>query len=102
MAGKEVGFSEEDRHQMVRGVNFLANAVRVTGGPRGRNVLLEKSWGAPIVTKEGVTFAKEIELKKKLKNVGAQLVKEVPSKTADEAGDGTTTATVLAQAIARE
>ena len=102
MAVKEVCFSEEARHQMVRGVNILANAVKVTLGPKGRNALLEKSFGAPIVTKDGVTVAKEIELKEKLENVGAQLVKEVASKTADEAGDGTTTATVLAQAIARE
>src|SRR5437762_2818838 len=102
MAVKEVRFSEEARHQMVRGVNILANAVKVTLGPKGRNALLEKSFGAPIVTKDGVTVAKEIELKEKLENVGAQLVKEVASKTADEAGDGTTTATVLAQAIARE
>src|SRR5881392_248600 len=102
MAVKEVRFSEEARHQMARGVNILANAVKVTLGPKGRNALLEKSFGAPIVTKDGVTVAKEIELKEKLENVGAQLVKEVASKTADEAGDGTTTATVLAQAIARE
>src|SRR5213592_2223442 len=102
MAVKEVRFSEEARHQMVRGVNILANAVKVTLGPKGRNALLEKSFGAPIVTKDGVTVAKEIELKEKLENVGAQLVKEVASKTADEAGDGTTTATVLAHAIARE
>ena len=102
MAVKEVRFSEEARHQIVRGVNILANAVKVTLGPKGRNALLEKSFGAPIVTKDGVTVAKEIELKEKLENVGAQLVKEVASKTADEAGDGTTTATVLAQAIARE
>src|SRR5947207_717288 len=102
MAVKEVRFSEEARHQMVRGVNILANAVKVTLGPKGRNALLEKSFGAPIVTKDGVTVAKEIELKEKLENVGAQLVKEVASKTADEAGDGTTTATVLAQAIVTE
>jgi len=102
MAVKEVRFSEEARHQIVRGVNILANAVKVTLGPKGRNALLEKSFGAPIVTKDGVTVAKEIELKDKLENVGAQLVKEAASKTADEAGDGTTTATVLAHAIARE
>src|SRR5437773_1344254 len=102
MAVKEVRFSEEARHKMVRGVNILANAVKVTLGPKGRNALLEKSFGAPIVTKDGVTVAKEIELKEKLENVGAQLVKEVASKTADEAGDGTTTATVLAQAMLRE
>ena len=102
MAVKEVRFSEEARHRMVRGVNILADAVKVTLGPKGRNALLEKSFGAPIVTKDGVTVAKEIELKDKLENMGAQLIKEVASKTADEAGDGTTTATLLAQAIARE
>src|SRR5881398_4006787 len=102
MAVKEVRFSEEARHQIVRGVNILAKAVKVTLGPKGRNALLEKSFGAPIVTKDGVTVAKEIELKDKLENVGAQLVKEAASKTADGAGDGTTTATVLAHAIARE
>ena len=102
MAAKEVRLSEDARLQMVRGVNVLADAVRVTLGPKGRNALLEKSFGAPIVTKDGVTVAKEIELKDKLQNVGAQLVKEVASKTADEGGDGTTTATVLAQAIVRE
>jgi chaperonin GroEL len=102
MAVKEVRFSEDARQQMVRGVNILADAVKVTLGPKGRNALLEKSFGAPVVTKDGVTVAKEIELKDKLQNVGAQLVKEVASKTADDAGDGTTTATVLAQAIARE
>src|SRR5881398_1082444 len=102
MAVKEVRFSEEARLHMVRGVNILADAVKVTLGPKGRNALLEKSFGAPIVTKDGVTVAKEIELKDKLQNMGAQLVKEVASKTADEAGDGTTTATVLAQAIVRE
>ena len=102
MAVKEVRFSEDARLHMVRGVNILADAVKVTLGPKGRNALLEKSFGAPIVTKDGVTVAKEIELKDKLQNMGAQLVKEVASKTADEAGDGTTTATVLAQAIVRE
>lgn len=102
MAVKEVCFSEDARHRMQRGVNILANAVRATLGPRGRHALLEKSFGAPVVTKDGVTVAKEIELKDKLENVGAQLVKEVASKTADEAGDGTTTATVLAQAIMTE
>jgi chaperonin GroEL len=101
MAVKEVRFSEDARLHMVRGVNILADAVKVTLGPKGRNALLEKSFGAPIVTKDGVTVAKEIELKDKLQNMGAQLVKEVASKTADEAGDGTTTATVLAQAIVR-
>jgi chaperonin GroEL len=102
MAVKEVRFREDARQHMVRGVNILADAVKVTLGPKGRNALLEKSFGAPVVTKDGVTVAKEIELKDKLENVGAQLVKEVASKTAEEAGDGTTTATVLAQAIARE
>lgn len=102
MAVKEVRFSEDARRRMMHGVNVLANSVKVTLGPKGRTVLLEKSFGAPVVTKDGVTVAKEIELKDKLENVGAQLVREVASKTADEAGDGTTTATVLAQAIARE
>ena len=87
---------------MVRGVNILANAVKVTLGPKGRNVVLERSFGAPTVTKDGVSVAKEIELKDKFENMGAQMVKEVASKTSDIAGDGTTTATVLAQAIVRE
>jgi chaperonin GroEL len=87
---------------MVEGVNILANAVKVTLGPKGRNVVLERSFGAPTVTKDGVSVAKEIELKDKLQNMGAQMVKEVASKTSDNAGDGTTTATVLAQAIVRE
>ncbi len=102
MAAKDVHFGEIARAQMMAGVDKLANAVKVTLGPRGRNVVIEKSWGAPTVTKDGVTVAKEIELKDKFENMGAQLVKEVASKTADVAGDGTTTATVLAQAIARE
>jgi chaperonin GroEL len=102
MAAKEVKFGEEARARMTRGVNILANAVKVTLGPKGRNVVLEKSFGAPTVTKDGVSVAKEIELKDKYENMGAQLVREVASKTSDVAGDGTTTATVLAQAILRE
>jgi chaperonin GroEL len=102
MAAKEVNFGQESRAKMVEGVNILANAVKVTLGPKGRNVVIEKSFGGPHVTKDGVTVAKEIELKDKLQNMGAQMVKEVASKTADNAGDGTTTATVLAQAIVKE
>ncbi len=102
MAAKDIRFSEEARAKMIRGVNILADTVKVTLGPKGRNVVLEKSWGAPNVTKDGVSVAKEIELEDKFENMGAQMVKEVASKTADVAGDGTTTATVLAQAIARE
>ena len=102
MAAKDVVFGGEARARMVEGVNVLANAVKVTLGPKGRNVVLERSFGAPTVTKDGVSVAKEIELKDKLQNMGAQLVKEVASKTNDIAGDGTTTATVLAQAIVRE
>jgi len=102
MAAKIVNFSDDARQRMLRGVNILANAVKVTLGPKGRNVVLEKSFGAPTVTKDGVSVAKEIELKDKFENMGAQMVKEVASKTADVAGDGTTTATVLAQAILRE
>ncbi|WP_297909985.1 chaperonin GroEL [Thiomonas sp.] len=102
MAAKDVIFGADARHRMVEGVNILANAVKVTLGPKGRNVVLERSFGAPTVTKDGVSVAKEIELKDKLQNMGAQMVKEVASKTSDNAGDGTTTATVLAQAIARE
>ena len=102
MAAKDVRFGDEARHRMVAGVNTLANAVKVTLGPRGRNVVLEKSFGAPTVTKDGVSVAKEIELKDKLENMGAQMVKEVASQTSDAAGDGTTTATVLAQGILRE
>src|SRR5689334_473629 len=102
MAAKDVVFGGEARARMVEGVNILANAVKVTLGPRGRNVILERSWGAPTVTKDGVTVAKEIELEDRLANMGAQMVKEVASKTSDVAGDGTTTATVLAQAIYRE
>ena len=102
MAAKEVRFSDDARHKMFRGVNILANAVKATLGPKGRNAVLEKSFGAPTVTKDGVSVAKEIELKDKFENMGAQMVKEVASNTSDEAGDGTTTATVLAQAIIRE
>ncbi len=99
---KELRFSEDARAHILKGVNILANAVRVTLGPKGRNVVIEKSFGAPLITKDGVTVAKEIELENKFENMGAQMVKEVASKTNDEAGDGTTTATVLAQAIYRE
>ena len=102
MSAKDVRFSDEARHGMVNGVNILANAVKVTLGPKGRNVVLDKSFGAPTVTKDGVSVAKEIELKDKFENMGAQMVKEVASQTSDVAGDGTTTATVLAQAILRE
>jgi chaperonin GroEL len=102
MAAKDVVFGDNARVKMVEGVNILANAVKVTLGPKGRNVVLERSFGGPLVTKDGVTVAKEIELKDKLQNMGAQMVKEVASKTADNAGDGTTTATVLAQSIVRE
>jgi chaperonin GroEL len=102
MAAKDVIFGGEARARMVEGVNILANAVKVTLGPKGRNVVLERSFGAPTVTKDGVSVAKEIELKDKLQNMGAQMVKEVASKTSDNAGDGTTTATVLAQSIVRE
>ncbi|MFZ8938862.1 MAG: chaperonin GroEL [Burkholderiaceae bacterium] len=102
MAAKDVVFGGDARARMVEGVNVLANAVKVTLGPKGRNVVLERSFGAPTVTKDGVSVAKEIELKDKLQNMGAQMVKEVASKTSDNAGDGTTTATVLAQAIVRE
>jgi chaperonin GroEL len=102
MAAKEVKFGDDARSRLVSGVNILANAVKVTLGPKGRNVILDKSFGAPTVTKDGVSVAKEIELKDKFENMGAQLVKEVASKTSDEAGDGTTTATVLAQAIVNE
>ncbi len=102
MAAKEIKFDVEAREKILKGVDTLANAVKVTLGPRGRNVILEKSWGSPTVTKDGVTVAKEIELEDKFENMGAQMVKEVASKTSDTAGDGTTTATVLAQAIYRE
>jgi chaperonin GroEL len=102
MAAKEINFSSKARHKMLDGVNVLADAVKVTLGPKGRNVVLEKSFGAPTVTKDGVSVAKEIELEDKFENMGVQMVKEVASKTADVAGDGTTTATVLAQAILNE
>src|SRR4030081_128415 len=102
MAAKDVRFGGEARDKMLRGVDILANAVKVTLGPKGRNVVLDKSFGSPTITKDGVTVAKEIELENKFENMGAQMVKEVASKTSDVAGDGTTTATVLAQAIFRE
>jgi chaperonin GroEL len=102
MTAKQVTFGDVSRNKLVDGVNILANAVKVTLGPKGRNVVIQKSWGNPIITKDGVTVAKEIELEDKLQNMGAQMVKEVASKTADKAGDGTTTATVLAQSIVKE
>ena len=102
MAAKDVKFGSDARERMLRGVDILANAVKVTLGPKGRNVVLERSFGAPTVTKDGVSVAKEIELKDKYENMGAQMVKEVASKTSDAAGDGTTTATVLAQSIVAE
>src|SRR5437868_1301975 len=102
MAAKQVKFAQDARDKILRGVNVLADAVKVTLGPKGRNVVLEKSYGAPTITKDGVSVAKEIELKDKYENMGAQMVKEVASKTSDVAGDGTTTATVLAQAILKE
>src|SRR5580698_4482088 len=102
MSAKEVKFSVDARDRMLRGVDILANAVKVTLGPKGRNVVLDKSFGAPRITKDGVTVAKDIELSDKFENMGAQMVREVASKTNDIAGDGTTTAIVLAQAIVRE
>src|SRR6185503_6586700 len=102
MSAKEIVYEESARNLILNGVNALANAVKVTLGPKGRNVVIEKSFGAPTVTKDGVTVAKEIELENKFENMGAQMVREVASKTSDIAGDGTTTATVLAQAIFRE
>jgi len=99
---KEIKFDQDGRAAILKGINTLANVVRVTLGPKGRNVILEKSFGSPTITKDGVTVAKEIELEDKFENMGAQMVKEVASKTSDVAGDGTTTATVLAQAIYRE
>ncbi len=102
MAAKDVKFGDNARQGMLEGVNILANAVKVTLGPKGRNVVLDKSFGAPTVTKDGVSVAKEIELKDKFENMGAQMVKEVASKASDDAGDGTTTATVLAQTIVNE
>ena len=102
MAAKDVYFASDARDRMLRGVNTLANAVKVTLGPKGRNVIIEKSFGAPRSTKDGVSVAKEIELSDRFENLGAQLIREVASKTNDKAGDGTTTATVLAQAIVTE
>src|ERR1700724_2443997 len=102
MPAKEVRFSDDARQRMFRGVNVLANAVKATLGPKGRNAVLDKSYGTPTITKDGVSVAKEIELKDKFENMGAQMVKEVASKTSDVAGDGTTTATVLAQSIVQE
>src|SRR5690242_17623408 len=102
MAAKEVRFQRDARDRMLRGVDILANAVKVTLGPKGRNVVLDKSYGAPRISKDGVTVAKELELSDKFENMGAQLLREVATKTSDQAGDGTTTATVLAQAIVRE
>ncbi|NNE04874.1 MAG: chaperonin GroEL, partial [Xanthomonadales bacterium] len=102
MSAKDVRFGEDARNKMMKGVNTLANAVKVTLGPKGRNVVLDKSFGAPTVTKDGVSVAKEIELEDAVENMGAQMVKEVATKTSDVAGDGTTTATVLAQAIFAE
>src|SRR5471030_2167544 len=102
MAAKDVKFSGEARARMLRGVDILADAVKVTLGPKGRNVVLDKSYGAPRITKDGVTVAKEIELSDKFENMGAQMIKEVANKTSTEAGDGTTTATILAHAIVRE
>ena len=102
MAAKEIRFHADARDRMLRGVDILANAVKVTLGPKGRNVVLDKSFGAPRISKDGVTVAKVIELADKFENMGAQMVREVASKTSDAAGDGTTTATVLAQTIVRE
>src|ERR1700730_11737861 len=102
MAAKDVRFSDDARQRMFKGVNILANAVKVTLGPKGRNAVLDKSFGAPTVTKDGVSVAKEIELKDKFENIGAQMVKEVATNTTHAPGDGTTTTTVLAQAIMRE
>ena len=102
MAAKQVHFGSDARDRMLRGVDILANAVKVTLGPKGRNVVLDKSYGAPRITKDGVTVAKDIELEDKFENMGAQMLREVASKTNDKAGDGTTTATILAQAIVRE
>ncbi|MGZ9113905.1 MAG: TCP-1/cpn60 chaperonin family protein, partial [Brevundimonas sp.] len=102
MAAKQVMFSTDAREKMLRGVNVLANAVKVTLGPKGRNVVIQKSFGAPRSTKDGVSVAKEIELEDAFENMGAQMIREVASKTNDKAGDGTTTATVLAQSIVQE
>ena len=102
MTGKEIKYGAKTREKIMKGVDILADAVKVTLGPKGRNVLINKSWGSPKITKDGVTVAKEVELEDRFENIGAQLVKEAASKTSDEAGDGTTTATILAQAIYRE
>ncbi len=102
MAAKEVRFNTDARDKMLRGVDILADAVKVTLGPKGRNVVIEKSFGAPRITKDGVSVAKEIELSDRFENMGAQMLREVATKTSDLAGDGTTTATVLAQSIVRE
>src|SRR5438067_7187003 len=102
MAAKEVRFHADAREKMLRGVDILANAVKVTLGPKGRNVVLDKAYGAPRISKDGVTVAKEIELADKFENMGAQMVKEVATRTSTEAGDGTTTATILAHAMVRE
>src|SRR5688572_27465263 len=102
MSAKDVKFSTDARDRMLRGIDILANAVRVTLGPKGRNVVLDKSFGSPRITKDGVTVAKEIELEDKFENMGAQMVREVASKTNEKAGDGTTTATLLAHAIVKE
>ena len=99
---KQITYGNDSRQELLRGVNRLADAVKVTLGPKGRNVVLDKKFGSPVITKDGVTVAKEIDLKEPLENMGAQMVREVASKTSDVAGDGTTTATVLAQAIYRE
>src|SRR5437879_11196299 len=99
---KQIVTGENSRQSILRGINILANAVKITLGPRGRNAVIEKKFGAPVITKDGVTVAKEIDLQDPLENMGAQMVREVASKTSDTAGDGTTTATVLAQAIYRE
>ena len=102
MAAKEVKFNNDARNKMLKGINTLSDSVRVTLGPKGRNVVLDKSFGAPRITKDGVAVAKEIELEDKFENMGAQMVREVASRTNDEAGDGTTTATVLAHSIVME
>src|SRR5689334_25117549 len=102
MAAKDIKFKEDARQKILKGVRTLAEAVKVTLGPKGRNVIIDKSYGTPHITKDGVTVAKEIELEDKYENMGAQMVKEVASKTADKAGDGTTTATILARAIYKE
>ena len=102
MSAKEVKFNTDARDRMLRGINTLSDSVRVTLGPKGRNVILDKSFGAPRITKDGVSVAKEIELEDKFENMGAQMIKEVAQRTNDEAGDGTTTATILAQAIVKE